>query len=120
MMQFKAFMVLIVAALAATIAPLPVSSAGAAEPHRVTIEIRAFKFDPPTVTAGEGDIIVWKNGDIVPHTATAKDGRWDSSTIEPGGEWETIVTEAMTGGYYCRFHPAMTAALEIYSVNAGM
>ena len=34
-------------------------------------------------------------------------------SIEAGGEWKTVVTEAMVGDYYCRFHPAMIAGLII-------
>jgi plastocyanin len=37
----------------------------------VTVEIREFKFEPETLTVHEGDTVVWKNDEIVPHTATA-------------------------------------------------
>lgn len=116
-MRLLARMMLIVAAIAATIASLPVPSAEAAEPRRIVVEIRAFEFHPPTVTAGPGDVLVWKNSDIVPHTATANDGRWDAPAIEPGGEWETTVTEDLAGGYTCRFHPSMAGTLEIKSIS---
>src|SRR6516165_2497451 len=36
----------------------------------VTVVIRAFKFDPKTVTVNPGDTVEWQNEDIVPHTAT--------------------------------------------------
>ena len=47
---------------------------GSAPQKMVTVTIRSFKFEPATVTVNVGDIVEWKNDDIVPHTATA-DGR---------------------------------------------
>ena len=104
---------LIVAALAATIAFQPVLQAQAAEERRVVVEIRKFKFVPETLAVSSGDVVVWKNMDIVPHTATSKGGGWDSGRIEAGGEWESIVTEDMRGRYYCRFHPSMLAIIDV-------
>ena len=106
---------LIVAAFAATIAFHPVLDARATEERRVVVEIRKFKFVPDTLAVSPGDVVVWKNMDIVPHTVTTKDDGWESGTIEAGGEWETIVTEDMLGEYYCRFHPLMVATLNIQS-----
>jgi plastocyanin len=116
-MRITAPAMLVVAASAATTAILRVPSAEAAEARRVVIDIRAFKFDPRTVTVEPGDILVWKNRDIVPHTATANDRRWDSPSIETGGEWETTITESMAGGYTCRFHPSMDATLMVNVVK---
>ena len=108
-------MVLIVAALAATITFQPVLEAEASEERRVVVEIRRFKFVPETLIVSPGDVVVWKNMDIVPHAATAKDNGWDSGTIEAGGERTTSVTRDMGGAYYCRFHPSMVATLYIKS-----
>ena len=44
-------------------------------------------------------------------TATARDGSWDSGIIEAGSAWQTTVTPTMLGGYFCAFHPSMTASL---------
>ena len=106
---------LIVAALAATIALYSQFETEATEGRRVVIEIQSFEFEPDRPTVNVGDVVVWKNMDIVPHTATAKDGSWDSGAIESGGEWETIVTKDMLNDYDCRFHPSMVATLDISS-----
>ena len=106
---------LIVAVLAATIAFHPALEAQATEERRVVVEIRKFKFVPETLAVSSGDVVVWKNLDIVPHTATSEDGGWDSGLIEAGGEWETIITEDMRARYYCRFHPSMDALIDIKS-----
>ena len=104
-------MKLIVAAFVATITLFPVSSSFAAEAKRVVITIERFKYVPRNPVLKIGDTVVWRNKDIVPHTATAKDGSWDSDTIRAGGEWQTVVTAAMLSAYYCRHHPSMTASL---------
>lgn len=106
---------LIVAAFAATIAFHPVLEAEALEEQRVVVEIRKFKFVPESLVVNPGDVVVWKNMDIVPHTATSEDDGWDSGAIEAGDERTIIVTEDKRGAYYCRFHPSMVAAIEIES-----
>ncbi len=106
---------LIVAALAATVAFHPGLQVEATEVRRVVVEIRKFNFVPQTLVVRSGDVVVWKNMDIVPHTATSQKENWDSGAIEAGGEWETMITEDMFGDYYCRFHPSMVATFDIKS-----
>ena len=53
----------------------PLSSAPAdtkpgAKTH--TVLIKGFKFVPEQLEVEAGDTVIWKNEDIVPHTATAK------------------------------------------------
>ena len=104
---------LIVAAIVATIAIYLSFDATVASERRVVIEIREFEFVPERPKVGPGDIVVWKNLDIVPHTVTSKDGGWDSGLIEAGGTWEMLVTHDTVEAYYCRYHPSMIAALDI-------
>jgi plastocyanin len=52
--------------------------------------IRAFKFDPETVSVHAGDTVEWKNDDIEPYTATDGDPRktiFDSGTIPARTAW---------------------------------
>ena len=60
-----------------------------------------------------GDVIVWVNKDVVPHTVSAKDGSWDSGLIKSGGAWETVVDDDTFQAYFCKFHPSMVAGLDI-------
>ena len=109
----------IVAAFVATIAPA--FEVDAAEGRRVVIEIRSFKFVPPAPVIRRGDVIVWINKDIVPHSATANDDSWDTGQIEAGKQVEMVALGTMFGRYYCKFHPAMTARLaEIGASPAAM
>jgi len=104
---------LVVAALAATTAFHWNYGAGAADGRTIVVEIRDFAFVPEIPTVSPGDIVVWRNLDIVPHTATADDESWDSGLIEANGEWSLTITDDMGETYYCRFHPSMVAGLEI-------
>ena len=109
---------LVVAAFAATIAFHSGLEAKAAEGQRIVIEIRGFKFVPERPAVSPGDVVVWRNMDIVPHTVTAQGDSWDSGLIKAGEEWETEITGEMVPAYYCRFHPSMIAALGIEPKSA--
>lgn len=106
---------LIVAAFVATIAFSSWHESAAADGRRFVIEIRGFEFVPETPAVKPGDVIVWINRDIVPHTTTAKDGSWDSGLIKTGDEWQMVVEDDTSQTYYCRFHPSMIARLDIES-----
>ncbi len=77
------------------------------------IEIKSFKFEPDIIIAKKGDYIRWKNLDVVPHTATAGDKRWDSGSIAHQTEWSLIADKTGVIDYICAHHPAMKARLII-------
>jgi plastocyanin len=54
--------------------------------------------------------VTWTNQDPTPHTATAKDGSFDSGTLEPG---QTFFLELGPGpvSYVCQIHPEMRGEL---------
>lgn len=106
-------MELAVAAFVATAAlHFPIETPAAADTP-IVIEIKSFEYGPESPAVAVGDVVIWRNLDIVPHTVTAIDGSWDSESIEAGGDWKTVVTAAMVRDYFCRFHPTMTATLNI-------
>ena len=76
-----------------------------------TVVIRQFAFVPETLEVSIGDTVVWVNEDIVPHTATAADGDWDSNALNRGESWSLAIRAPGTADYSCRFHPAMRARL---------
>jgi plastocyanin len=91
---------------------LPHASAGR---QAVTVLIRDFKFEPATVTVHAGEAVEWKNGDSVPHTATA-DGEgqkpaFDSGTINTGAAWRYLASKKGTYNYICTRHPNMKGKL---------
>lgn len=75
-----------------------------------TVLINHFKYLPDTLTVHQGDTVEWKNADIVPHTATATDGKaFDSGAIATGASWRLTITKAGTYDYRCTLHPNMNA-----------
>jgi plastocyanin len=60
-----------------------------------------------------GDAIVWDNRDIVPHTATARDGSFDV-VLPPHRSAQMIVQKVGTIPFYCRYHPGMRGSLVTY------
>lgn len=78
---------------------------GAHKPQVISVDIKQMAFAPATVHARAGDTLVFTNHDFVPHTATARDGSWDSGTMAPDSSWRGTVTKA--GDFYCTIHPTM-------------
>lgn len=77
------------------------------------VEIGDFAFQPATLRVRVGDTVTWVNRDIAPHTATAGDSSWDTGAIRTDEQVSVPITPDMPTDYYCRFHPMMTARLEI-------
>jgi plastocyanin len=78
--------------------------------HAVTIDASSYR--PARLTIAVGDTVVWVNEDLIPHTVTAADRRFDSQTIAAGASWRLTVTARGATGYACLFHPTMTGSLE--------
>ena len=86
------------------------SAPASAKTHTVVIE--NMRFTPDTLTLRRGDRVVWRNNDLVPHTATAAKV-FDSGSIEPGQSWSTTLRKAGKVPYVCTFHPGMKASLTV-------
>ncbi len=81
------------------------------EPQTHTVSIKDFKFEPATLTVSAGDTVIWKNEDIVPHTATTKGKGFNSKGIESKASWKYVADKAGTYPYICAYHPTMKAKL---------
>ncbi len=103
--------VIAVAVLVGTTLP-PITAADSLSQRHV-VEIRDLKFTPKELTVAPGDTITWINHDLVPHTVTADDDSWDSGFVGAQGEWQIVVQAGMPTTYFCRYHPSMTARLQI-------
>lgn len=112
-MNRRTFLVESVAAAAATSSATIIRGASAlsSTPQHHIVNIADFAFSPATLSASQGDRVTWINRDIVPHTATANDGSWDTGEIGPGERAVIQLTEGMSAEYFCRFHPSMTAMI---------
>jgi plastocyanin len=96
--------------LALALLAVVLPAAVAAETHTVTID--GMKFQPETITVKRGDTVVWRNRDVVPHTATAT-GRFDSGLIAARANWSWTASQAGRFDYVCTYHPGMKAAVVV-------
>jgi plastocyanin len=83
------------------------------KPVRHTVTIDATRFQPESVTIMAGDIVVWINKDLIPHTASSQAGSFDSGTIAAGASWQQTFTGKGSFGYVCSFHPTMKGRLQV-------
>jgi plastocyanin len=84
---------------------LTLVSAAAPKPRTHTVVLRGMKNVPATLAVNVGDTVVWKNDDVVPHTATDTGKSFDSGNIEPGASWSYVVKRKGAYSYYCAYHP---------------
>jgi plastocyanin len=94
--------------LAAVALALP--ALAAAGTHTVTID--GMKFAPAKLTLARGDTVVWRNQDVVPHTATSA-GRFDSGPLATGATWSWTAQESGRVEYLCTYHPGMKGAIVV-------
>jgi plastocyanin len=104
-MTRELIVVLLCAAAAVAAAPKP-------KTHTVNI-IDAMTYEPRSLVVKRGDTIVWVNKDVVQHTATSKDGGFDSPAIAPDKSWKYVARKAGAFDYTCRFHPMMKGTLDV-------
>ena len=81
------------------------------EPQTHTVLIKDFKYVPETLTVKSGDTVIWKNEDIVPHTATANGKSFDSKNIAAKASWKYVAGKPGNYPYICTYHPTMKAKL---------
>ena len=76
--------------------------------HNVAMANMRFAPLPPGIKVG--DVILWVNRDVVPHSATARDG---SFNVDVPGRQSRRMTVGRAGSFafYCRYHPAMRGTL---------
>ena len=80
-------------------------------PRQHVVEIQAFRFQPTHMVVAPGDIVIWINQDVVPHTVTANSGTWTSQKLEEGQSLKVVVANGGVYSYFCQFHPHMTGVL---------
>ena len=75
------------------------------------VQIENFAFSPAELPVAAGDTVVFTNSDGAPHTATARDGSFDTGPISPGASAEITVNEAGSFEYFCSIHPSMAGMI---------
>jgi len=90
-------------------APLPTPPPSAAG----DIQMVDFGFTPATVHVPVGTTVRWVNVGVAPHTATARDGSFDSGFLDTGDHFDRTFDSPATIQYFCAIHPQMTGVLVV-------
>jgi plastocyanin len=77
------------------------------------VEIGDFAFAPGGLEVGSGSEVTWRNVDPTAHTVTARDGSFDSRTIDPGSSFSTAFERSGTFRYFCQIHPTMQGTVRV-------
>lgn len=99
-----------IASLGAALVPLAATPARAAS-HEVIIE--SMKFSPASLSIAAGDEVTFTNKDGVPHTATAKDGSFETGNLTKGQSATITFAAAGEFAYFCKVHPMMKATITV-------
>jgi plastocyanin len=83
------------------------------------VTIRDFAYAPGSVTIRVGDSVTWTNRDSVAHTATARNGSFDTGLLADGASRSIRFTAAGTYRYICTPHPDMTGTVVVRAVASG-
>jgi plastocyanin len=84
------------------------------------VSIRDFAFSPKTVEIRVGDRVTWTNRDTVEHTATARNGSFDTGLFGEGASRSIRFTVAGTYRYICTPHPNMTGTVVVRAASGGL
>ena len=84
-----------------------------AQPAKVTIKIRNFKFEPADAAIAVGETVQFINLDEEPHTATSTDGAFNSKGLDTNQTWNYTATQPGTFPYICSIHPFMKGTLTV-------
>jgi LPXTG-motif cell wall-anchored protein len=84
-----------------------------------SVTISDFKFTPATITVNVGDTITWTNDGPTPHSATAKDGSFDTGILDKGATGSATFDEAGTIAYICTPHPYMKGTVIVKAASSG-
>jgi plastocyanin len=84
------------------------------------VSIRDFAFSPRTVEIRVGERVTWTNRDSVEHTATARNGSFDTGLLGEGESRSIRFNVAGTYRYVCTPHPSMTGTVVVRAASGGL
>ena len=74
------------------------------------IAMQNFAYAPDSITIAAGTTVTWANCEppsIDSHTATARDGAWQSGFLAPGAKFSRVFSVPGRFEYFCEPHPFM-------------
>jgi len=80
----------------------------------VTINIKGvngkLSFDPNPATVNAGQLVVFKNNDVVTHHVVLDDNSMQTTDIAPGATSATLPLGGVNQAYHCSIHPSMVGS----------
>jgi len=100
--------------LAAISAALALLCAGAAEAKTFKVTARGMAFEAKALEVKRGDVVEWKNDDVVPHNVrqTTEHLFW-SKDLPPGAKFRWKASKRGTWPYICTLHPQMAGTITV-------
>jgi plastocyanin len=96
-------------------APSPGPGGGGGGSTTVTITITGVKgvqsFSPNPGTCAAGQMVVWRNADVVTHRVKIDDLAIDTGDIAPGASSQPMSLGNVSKSYHCPIHPSMVGSL---------
>jgi len=87
---------------------------GGSTPTVVTINIKGvngkLSFDPNPATVNAGQLVAFKNNDVVTHRIVLDDGSMQTTDIAPGATSATLPIGGVNQAYHCSIHPSMVGS----------
>jgi plastocyanin len=77
------------------------------------VSIVDVAFAPVDIEVPVGTTVDWANEDPFAHTVTARDGAFDSGTMEAGDTFSQTFSEPGSYEYFCAIHPSMTGTVSV-------
>ena len=77
------------------------------------VTIQGFAYAPAALKVKVGTTVRWTNKDAVPHTATARNGAFNTGRIAREGSGVAKLDKVGTFDYFCEIHPQMAASVEV-------
>jgi plastocyanin len=100
-------------------APVARATASVKAAASSSVTIKNFLFSPKSVSVQVGDTVTWTNQDSEEHTATAKNGSFDTGSLKTGQSATEKLTKAGTIDYICTFHSNMHGTVVVAAGGGG-
>ena len=78
-----------------------------------TVAIKGFAFVPAVLRVPAGTTVRWRNEDPAPHTVTANNRAFDSTTMLQRARYSRRFARRGTYAYLCTLHPQMTGRVVV-------
>jgi len=75
------------------------------------VEMQDFAFSPATLEVQKNTMVIWRNKDPMPHSATSDSGTFDTGAFQSGEEANVVFKTPGTYSYYCTVHPSMKGTI---------